>query len=546
MGHLVNDVDHAVQDSIDGLVRASGGKLARLDGYPDIKVVVRTDAQRDRVAVVSGGGAGHEPAHAGFVGQGLLTAAVCGDIFASPSVDAVLAAIVSVTGDAGCLVIVKNYTGDRLNFGLAVERARALGLAVEMVVVGDDIALPDAPQPRGLAGTLFVHKTAGAAAESGASLAEVAAVAGRVASTARTLGVSLTGVAIPGRPYTERVEPGTAELGLGIHGEPGAHTIQLEDAAALVASMASSLEEALPGSGPLALLLNNLGGVAALELGIVLRDLLATPLGARASLLTGPALLMTSLAAQGFSVSALPVDAELTALLQAPVAAHVAWPGALPVGEVAVVEVPAAGHPTFTASADHDVRKVLSAVCDGIVEAEGMLNTLDSYVGDGDTGSTFGTAARRVLAGLDDLPLAERPALFSALSGILATSMGGSSGVLGSVFFAAAGTASAEGASVTDALQAGIGAMQRYGGASVGDRTMLDALVPAVAALSSGSVTDAAEAAEKGAAATASMTSARAGRSAYVPSEHLADVQDPGAAAIAVMFRAAATTTRPA
>ncbi|GLY33356.1 dihydroxyacetone kinase subunit DhaK [Kineosporia sp. NBRC 101731] len=545
MGHLVNDVDHAVQDSIDGLVRASGGRLARLDGYPDIKVVVRTDAPRDRVAVVSGGGAGHEPAHAGFVGQGLLTAAVCGDIFASPSVDAVLAAIVSVTGDAGCLVIVKNYTGDRLNFGLAVERARALGLAVEMVVVGDDIALPDAPQPRGLAGTLFVHKTAGAAAESGASLAEVAAVAGRVASTAKTLGVSLTGVAIPGRPYTERVEPGTAELGLGIHGEPGAHTIQLEDAAALVASMASSLEESVSG-GPLALLLNNLGGVAALELGIVLRDLLATPLGARASLLTGPALLMTSLAAQGFSVSALPVDAELTALLQAPVAAHIAWPGALPVGEVTLVEVPAVENPTFTASADHDVRTLLTAVCDSIIEAEGMLNTLDSYVGDGDTGSTFSTAARRVLAGLDTLPLAERPALFSALSGILATSMGGSSGVLGSVFFAAAGTASAQGVSVADALQAGIGAMQRYGGASVGDRTMLDALVPAVAALSTGSAADAAEAAEKGSTATASMTSARAGRSAYVPSEHLADVQDPGAAAIAVMFRAAATTTPPA
>ena len=540
MGHLVNDVDQAVQESIDGLVRASGGKLARLDGYPDIKVVVRTDWATDhqeRVAVVSGGGAGHEPAHAGFVGQGLLTAAVCGDIFASPSVDAVLAAILAVTGEPGCLVIVKNYTGDRLNFGLAVERARALGKKVEMVVVGDDIALPDTPQPRGLAGTLFVHKTAGALAETGAPLAEVVAVATRVAAATKTLGVSLSGVPIPGRPYTERVEAGTAELGLGIHGEPGAHTIQLEDASGLLSDMARSLEASV-GEGPVAVLLNNLGGVAALELGIVLRDLLATGLGARTALLTGPASLMTSLSAQGFSVTALPVDEELVRLLQAPAAAHAAWPGARPVGDLTVAALPAIETPTFTASSDDVVRALLVAVSEGIVAAEESLNALDAHVGDGDTGSTFATAARRVLAGLDELPLADRPALFTALSQTLATSMGGSSGVLGSVFFAAA---SVSGSSLAEALEAGVEAMQRYGGASVGDRTMLDALVPAISALASGgSAADAATAAEEGAARTATMKSARAGRSAYVPSEHLADVQDPGAAAIAVMFRAAA------
>jgi hypothetical protein len=147
-----------------------GGKLSRLDGYPFIRVVVRSDWDRSKVALVSGGGSGHEPAHAGFVGKGILTAAVCGDVFASPSVDAVLAGILAVTGPAGCLLIVKNYTGDRLNFGLAAERARAKGLKVNMVIVDDDIALPDLPQPRGVAGTLFVHKIAGAMAESGATL----------------------------------------------------------------------------------------------------------------------------------------------------------------------------------------------------------------------------------------------------------------------------------------------------------------------------------------------------------------------------------------
>ncbi len=159
--HFVNDPAALVPEALDGLIGGAGpGRLARLDGYPDIKVVLRADWDRadqgrDRVAVVSGGGAGHEPAHAGFVGPGLLTAAVSGEVFASPSVDAVLAALLAVTGEAGCLLVVKNYTGDRLNFGLAAERARAAGLRMEMVVVGDDIAIPDTPAPRGLAGTLL-------------------------------------------------------------------------------------------------------------------------------------------------------------------------------------------------------------------------------------------------------------------------------------------------------------------------------------------------------------------------------------------------------
>ena len=141
MRQFINTKEKLVTEAIDGALRTSGGRLARLDGYPHIKVVVRTDWDRSKVALVSGGGSGHEPSHAGFVGRGMLTAAVCGDVFASPSVDAVLAGILAVTGGAGCLLIVKNYTGDRLNFGLAAERARAFGLDVSMVVVDDDVAL---------------------------------------------------------------------------------------------------------------------------------------------------------------------------------------------------------------------------------------------------------------------------------------------------------------------------------------------------------------------------------------------------------------------
>ena len=156
-----NQRTRLVDDVIEGTIVASPwNNLARLESDPAIRVVVRRDLNKSNVAVISGGGSGHEPAHVGFIGKGMLTAAVCGDIFASPSVDAVLTAIQAVTGEAGCLLIVKNYTGDRLNFGLAAEKARRLGYNVEMLIVGDDISLPDNKHPRGIAGTILVHKVA--------------------------------------------------------------------------------------------------------------------------------------------------------------------------------------------------------------------------------------------------------------------------------------------------------------------------------------------------------------------------------------------------
>ena len=162
---FLNSRESLVNDAIEGVILSSPyANLVKLDIDPAIRVVARSDWDKSRVAVISGGGAGHEPAHVGFVGKGMLTAAVCGDLFASPSVDAVLNAIVAVTGDRGCLLIVKNYTGDRLNFGLAAEKARSRGLKVEMVIVGDDIALPDNKQPRGIGGTALVLKIAGHAA----------------------------------------------------------------------------------------------------------------------------------------------------------------------------------------------------------------------------------------------------------------------------------------------------------------------------------------------------------------------------------------------
>lgn len=538
MKHFINAREDIVTEAIDAEVALSNGKLRRLDGFPAIKVVVRADWDKSAVAIVSGGGSGHEPAHVGFVGEGMLTAAVCGEIFASPSVDAVLAAILAVTGDAGCLLVVKNYTGDRLNFGLAAETARAMGLAVEMVVVADDIAIADAPHPRGVAGTLFVHKVAGHASRAGGSLAEVKAAAERVAGAVVSLGVSLTSCSIPGQVSENRIGPDQMELGLGIHGEPGAKLVALTPIRELAAVMTNLLEAARGGTSPVALLVNDLGGVPPIEMAVVMRAILdATKREVR--LVFGPARLMTSLDMKGFSVSVLSLDdATIEAALLSPVGAP-AWPVARRPERVVPVALPEGVRaPKPVASSHPERRRVLEKICDALITKQAELDALDAKVGDGDTGTTLATAARAIRSELDAMPFADAPALCSALSQKLSTVMGGSSGVLLAIFTAAMGTRVGS-AGWPAALREGLRRVQEYGGARVGDRTMLDALDPAVTALeTTNDLKAAARAAAEGAARTASMTRARAGRSSYVREDALSGVADPGAAAVAAVFEA--------
>ncbi len=539
MKHFINERADIVTEAIDLAVMLGEGKIARLDGYPAIKVVVRTDADRSQVAIVSGGGAGHEPAHAGYVGAGMLTAAVCGDVFASPSVDAVLAGIVAVTGDEGCLLIVKNYTGDRLNFGLAAEKARAMGFDVEMVIVADDIAIADAPRPRGLAGTLFVHKVAGHLARAGASLADVKKGAERVAGAVRTLGLSLSSRTIPGQPAEVRMGADEVELGLGIHGEPGAEKISLRPVRELASVLASRLEASLgKGNEPVALLVNDLGGVPPIELGVATHSLLGA-MTRDVGLVFGPDRLMTSLDMKGISVSMLPLDDEIRAALVSPVGPS-AWPAGRGVTKHEPFPLPARlASVTYEASAHPSRRRALEAVCTTLIGLEAELNALDAKVGDGDTGSTFATASRAILAGLDRLPFATPALLCASIADRLAAVMGGSSGILLSIGAAAMGAAVGDPPDWTAALREGARRIQQYGGAEAGDRTMLDALLPALAAL--GSTHDlraAAAAARAGAAATATMTRARAGRSSYVPEDSLRGVADPGAMAMAAIFEA--------
>ncbi|MER9689589.1 dihydroxyacetone kinase subunit DhaK [Mesorhizobium sp. M0139] len=541
MKHFFSRRETIVTEALDGLLRTIGsGDLARLDGYPEIKVVLRADWDKAKVAVVSGGGAGHEPSHAGFVGKGMLTAAVSGEIFASPSVEAVLAAIRAVTGPAGCLLIVKNYTGDRLNFGLAAEKARAEGFRVEMAIVADDIALPGINQPRGVAGTLFVHKIAGHLAETGQDLAAVATAARAAAKDIVSLGMSLSSCSIPGQPHEERFGENDGELGLGIHGEPGVERIAVQSADKLVAIMAERLAARLDPNASHALLINNLGSVPPLEMSLVANAVLASPLAKTVKLAIGPGPLMTALNMNGFSLSLIKLDAAREAALLAPVGPHAWMPAKTVVAPAIVPMAKAAGNSAAQrASQDSGTRRLIITVCERLIALEETLNGLDAKAGDGDTGSTVATGARSVLERLDALPLADPAATLAAIGDSLGVAMGGSSGVLLSIFFTAAAQASNGGATLSKALLAGLDRMTFYGGARVGDRTMVDALEPGLKALDAKGLDAAATAARHGAEATAAMEKAKAGRSAYVGTK-LQGVVDPGAHAVAEVFAAAA------
>lgn len=536
-----NNRKQLVNDAIEGiLISAPHGNLVKLDVDPAIRIVARSDWDKSRVAVISGGGSGHEPAHAGFVGKGMLTAAVCGDLFASPSVDAVLNAIVAVTGDRGCLLIVKNYTGDRLNFGLAAEKAKRYGLKVEMVIVADDIALPDNKQPRGIAGTALVHKIAGYAAEHGKSLSEVRDIAQQACDNLWSLGVAMQTCNLPGSDEEEgRIKQGHVELGLGIHGEPGASVVDTQNSKAIIDTLVTPLK-AQAGDGRFAVLINNLGGVSALEMALLTKELAHSALKENIAYLIGPAPLVSALDMKGFSLTLLKLNDLFEKALHEEVET-LGWQKPVAFAPLRTQEHSAIhDRVEFTPSANPQVGEYVSVVTKTLIQLENRLNTLDAKVGDGDTGSTFAQGAREIAQRLEEnnLPLNDVSTLLLLVGERLATVMGGSSGVLMSIFFTAAGQKLHDGQSLAYALLSGLAQMKQYGGADLGDRTLIDALQPALEALQKGDLKAAAQAAQQGAEATARMGKAGAGRSSYVNKENLDGVMDPGAVAVAEVFKA--------
>jgi dihydroxyacetone kinase len=569
MKKFINRPEDVVEEMLQGLVVLHPGS-ARLMGH---KVIVRVDAEHTpnrQVAIISGGGSGHEPAHAGYVGLGMLSGAVAGEVFTSPSSDSVLSAIKAVATKSGVLLVVKNYTGDRLNFGLAAEMARSEDIPVEMVIVDDDVALKGTGQAmgaRGLAGTVFIHKLVGAAAAEGKSLAEVVATGKRAVESLATMGVSFSAGTSPavGKPSFELGER-EMELGLGIHGEPGVKRTELQAADELTETLLTQILKhgKFGAEKRVAVMVNSLGAVTEMELAIVARHATSF-LESRGFTVERiyAGTFLSSLDMAGISISVLGVNDEWLRWLDAATTAP-AWPNALKQrpgkAEVRIAaEVSAkVSSPTGKGAQSEKGRKTkraIEAACKALIDAEGELTELDRVTGDGDLGTNMERASKAVRSAVNSYPLDDVPATLKALGHTLWQELGGSSGPLYGVLFLRCGNV-LEGAGATglaqwaEALDQGCQAISELGGAKPGDRTMLDALDPFVKALKSldgkasrEAVFSAVDAAERGVEATAKMKP-RLGRSSYL-GDRVLGYPDPGAKAITIWLRAACVALFP-
>jgi dihydroxyacetone kinase len=564
MKKFINRPENAVEEMLQGMTVLSPG----LDRLPGHRVMFRADAEqiRDkRVAIISGGGSGHEPAHAGYIGEGMLSAGVAGEVFTSPDTDSIFAAIKAVAGKPGALLVVKNYTGDRLNFGLAAEMARSEGISVEMIIVDDDVALNgtgSATGARGLAGTIFVHKLVGAAAVEGKTLTDLASLGKAAVRSLATMGVSFSAGISPavGKPSFE-LDEDEMELGLGIHGEPGVTRTKLQPADQLTETLLTRIlkDRNFGAQKRIAVLINNLGATTEMELAIVARHatLFLDRSGFTVERLYAGTFL-SSLDMAGISISVLGLNDEWLRWLDAPTAAP-AWPNAAKQRPRPVnlrLAPPAGPNMAFTASENPEsdlaknVERAIKAACEALFQAEPQLTELDRITGDGDMGASMKRASIAIKEAIPSYPLNDISATLKALGHTLRHELGGSSGPLYGVLFLRAGNVLENSGRIglagwATAFDEGCRAISELGGAKPGDRTMLDAFDPFLKTLREAGTGTPREAllaavdeAQRGAEATAQMKP-RLGRSSYLQDRVLGH-PDPGAIAVAIWLRAVA------
>ncbi|KAG0169439.1 hypothetical protein DFQ30_003656 [Apophysomyces sp. BC1015] len=556
------------RESLQGLCYANP-HLKWIKDEKDAQVIYVSNVdtiRANQVTLLAGGGSGHEPAWAGFVGEGMLTAAVCGHVFASPSASQVLAAIERVQSPRGTLVIVKNYTGDALNFGLAVERAKARGILVDMIIVGDDVAVGRVKGGkvgrRGMAGTALVVKIAGARAAQGVALDDVRRVGEYAIRHCATFGVALDHCHVPGSSSYPKLGSNEIELGLGIHGEAGVRKMQMMPARQLVQQMVDILvdqEDAdrsfldLPTTGmtPVVLLINNYGGTPMIEFNVVVKETVESIQQLKhlkiERVLAGP--FVTSLNMPGVSLTLLALDneTEMLSLLDYPV--HVAgWPlAAARSFSTAITEERIEKNMSKTTTrelngqvADPDLlASAIRNAATAVIKAEPEITHYDTVLGDGDCGHTLKTGAQAILEKLPQYPLHSASQTMLALADTIENSVGGTSSAIYCIFLnaLAAGLAqsSAEFVSRIEWARASkhaLKSLQVYTPASIGDRTMMDSLIPFVDVLShsNASVQDAVAAARAGAESTRHMK-AKLGRTSYVSDQDVEKAALPDAGA---------------
>mmetsp|Transcript_16541 Transcript_16541/g.38018 ORF Transcript_16541/g.38018 Transcript_16541/m.38018 type:complete len:594 (-) Transcript_16541:656-2437(-) len=584
---ILNDPKKSVDEFISGLLLQYPNRLQKLQNH-NVILASKPPCDGNAIQLLSGGGSGHEPSHAGWIGYGMLSGAICGGIFASPSVASILAAIraasASMKENNGVLLVVKNYTGDRLNFGMACEKANQEGILARMVVVADDCALERTKGitgARGVAGCVLVHKIAGAASVAGKSIYEIEDLVKEINSCMGTLGIALDSVTIPGaETVNDRLDDETIEIGLGIHGEAGMKQSPLLTADEMAKEMVDTIRKygrmgkdrkivpLFENGDRLCVLVNNLGGTSNFEMSILanacVKYLENEANGCKVTrLLVGS--FMTSFDMHGASVTILNLSCssdEMVSLLDAPCDAP-SWSSCdvwkaedenvrlsdTERPEVIVddsskpqVRLPHVTIPTFSESAKILVLKAAKSLS----EAEATLTKYDTIVGDGDCGITMKRGATKVEEQIEDgvIPMDHPVTMFSAMADAVSDSMGGTSGILLELMFRKISSTLSRSESIgatdmSEAFQAGVDAISLYGGATVGSRTMLDALIPAAKALiKTNSLVDACNKAKVGADGTADMKVASAGRSNYLSEETLKGTPDPGAVAVSIVFEA--------
>lgn len=571
---LINAPEDIIRELVEGMVAAHPDML-RVEGATG-RAVVAVDGPRDgKVGIVVGGGSGHEPAFAGYVGRGLADAAAVGNIFASPSPEQIMDAARAANGGAGVVFLYGNYTGDVMNFTMAAEELAAGGVQVRQVAVADDVASAPADrrgERRGIAGDFFVFKIAGAAADLGEPLARVEALAQKANAATLSMGVALGACSLPqtGKPNFE-IGDDEMEIGMGLHGEPGIRRAPLASADSVTDELMQTIlgEMALSAGDRVAVLVNGLGSTTIIELYVLFRRV-ARILGDRQVMIHASWVgeYATSLEMAGASVTLLKLDAELTRLLDHPCRTPALTVGAVPQGSTASVRTAqtaqaapkamARGDSNAALIATGDVtpaifRAMMHHVGDQIIAEKDWLSELDGVIGDGDHGVTMEIGWRAVQAALADAPAEETvDGSCKRMAKSFLDAVGASSGPLYATAFLRAGAAvgdrlNLDGEAMGRWLAGALQGIRDRGRAEPGDKTMVDAWMPAVeaaqAAASAGAGTltvlqAARDGAESGMRATADLESRR-GRSAKLGARSRGHI-DPGAASSFVTLRAMA------
>lgn len=556
MKKLINNPANVVREMLEGLVDLNPN-LAILD-TENIIIRYPTEKSLDEVAIISGGGSGHEPAQAGYVGDGLLSAAVAGDVFTSPSTDSVLAAIRHCNNKNGVLLIVTNYTGDRLNFGLAAELARNEGIKVETVIVADDVALCNTvpkERRRGIAGTVLVNKIAGSAAASGLDLNSVKKVTEYAASNLASMGVALGACTIPasGKPGFE-IPDDEIEIGLGLHGEKGVERVKIKTSDELVEIIINNIISDLKigNQDKVVVLVNGLGGTPIMELNIIARHTLKY---LRSKYIDISRIwvsnFMTSLEMPGFSISIMKINNDLLKFFDYPTNAP-SWISKGVISNhrnIITNTIKDKSESKISEAPNLKLKLIGEKIATELELAEAKLTYLDSQAGDGDLGLSMSRGAKAIR----ELPLcawANPVTMLNSIGEALRRAIGGSSGpfyatglIRAARFLASQDQIDSR--AIAGAFIAAADAISEIGGAKLNDRTMLDALYPAAISFNESikngmsletSLDNAIKSAEDGVKNTAQMLP-KMGRASYL-GERAIGFEDAGAYAVLVWLKA--------